>query len=101
MFLIRASPKIKPLDELIFGGVEPRNFVGMGFVVALFTSEICFTRNITSAKKTAVRRAEARASGYLVGFSETAPHISLGCRFLDGNRLYWYCVGQKILESKN
>ena len=71
---IGASPKIKPLDELIFGGVEPRNFVGMGFVVVLFTSEI-YLHEILPLQKKHVRRAEARASGYLVGFSETAPRM--------------------------
>ena len=43
----------------------------MGFVVVLFTSEIYFTRNITSAKKTRA----LEASGYLGGFSESAPHV--------------------------
>ena len=42
-------------------------------MVVLFTSEIYFTRNITSAKKTRA----LEASGYLGGFSESAPHMGI------------------------
>ena len=70
---IRAFPKNKLLNELIFDGVSPNFLLGVEFVPVLFTSPIYFTRNIGSAKKNTCAR-----SMWLLGWTyrKSSSHVA-------------------------
>ena len=78
MFLNQGISKNQTSRWINFWRSWAKKFCGDGICGCTIHLRNLFYTKYYLCKKTAVRRAEARASGYLVGFSETAPHMPRG-----------------------